>query len=75
MDNGYAIWVNDDNTITVWETENGIYTNVYDVIPFPDGLTFSYGSLRMFHDKPYAVELWYEDHDGGINKCMWFHLF
>ena len=71
----YGIDVTNDNTIELWETENGIYTDLLDVIPFPKGIKFTYSSLRMWHDKPFAAELWYEDHDGGIHKCVWFHTF
>ena len=71
----YAAVLNVD-CITVYEvdTETNIVTDVYDRVAWPN-VVFTDMNLRLNSDgTPCAVELWKEDHDGGINVCVWYHL-
>ena len=78
--NKYAVWVEDNNTIVIYERdgETGVCTDVYDCVEYPDGLDWTQCELRMSgadDEQPEAVELWKIDHDGGIAVCVWYHIF
>lgn len=73
---GDFVAVLDVDAITIYEVdaESKIVTDVYDRVMYPN-VVFSRLNLRLNNDgTPYAVELWYEDHDGGVNVCKWYHL-
>lgn len=72
---GNFVAVLDVDAITIYKVdENKIITDVYDRVLYPN-VVFTCLNLRLNNDgTPYAVELWYEDHDGGVNVCKWYHL-
>lgn len=73
---GDFVAVLDVDAITIYEVdaESKIVTDVYDRVLYPN-VVFSRLNLRLNSDgTPCAVELWYEDPDGGVNVCKWYHL-
>lgn len=67
----------DVDAIVIYEIdpETMVVTDVFDRVEYPN-VVFTDMNLRLNYDgTPCAVELWYEDHDGGIAVCKWYHLF